>query len=145
MKLALFVVVALALPLAAQTGGKSEIFSAKDIKAQLASLAPQAKTAGSSGAMVGRQTHRVDRVAAAVGVRVVHAGGRASVSRKTWLAAEAVVIDQAAADRCGRDALPRRAHVTVVTGAEATTATWATAIASTSSCSTGPATRATTR
>jgi secretion/DNA translocation related CpaE-like protein len=73
--------------------------------------------------------NELDRVAAAVGVRVVHAGGRASVSRKTWLAAAAVVIDQAAADRCGRDALPRRAHVTVVTGAEATTATWATAIA----------------
>jgi len=73
--------------------------------------------------------NELDRVAAAVGVRVVHAGGRASVSRKTWLAAAAVVIDQAAADRCGRDALPRRPHVTVVTGAEATTATWATAIA----------------
>jgi len=71
----------------------------------------------------------LDRVAAAVGVRVVHAGGRTPVSRKTWVAAAAVVLDPAAADRCGPDKLPRRAHVNVVTGTEATTATWATAVA----------------
>jgi secretion/DNA translocation related CpaE-like protein len=69
----------------------------------------------------------LDRVAAAVGVRVVHAGG-SSVSRKTWSAATAVVVDAAAADRCGRAALPRRAHVSVLTAAEPTTATWAAAI-----------------
>ncbi|BBY24167.1 hypothetical protein MSTO_43720 [Mycobacterium stomatepiae] len=61
----------------------------------------------------------LDRVAAAVGVRVVHAGGSA-VGRKTWLAA---------ADRCGRAALPRRTHVSVLTAAEPTTATWAAAVA----------------
>jgi secretion/DNA translocation related CpaE-like protein len=71
----------------------------------------------------------LDRVAAAVGVRVVHAGGGSPVSRKTWSAAAAVVLDQAAADRCGQAALPRRAHVSVLTATEAATATWAAAIA----------------
>jgi secretion/DNA translocation related CpaE-like protein len=70
----------------------------------------------------------LDRVAAAVGVRVVHAGGGSPVSRKTWSAAAAVVLDEAAADRCGRAALPRRAHVSVLTAAEPGTATWAAAI-----------------
>ena len=70
----------------------------------------------------------LDRVAAAVGVRVVHAGG-ASVSRKTWTAAAAVVLDEAAADRCGRAALPRRPYVSVLTVAEPVTATWAAAVA----------------
>ena len=69
----------------------------------------------------------LDRVAAAIGVRVVHAGGSA-VSRKTWSAATAVVLDAAAADRCGRAVLPRRAHVSVLTAAEPTTATWMAAI-----------------
>ncbi|BBX99347.1 septum site-determining protein Ssd [Mycobacterium lacus] len=71
----------------------------------------------------------LDRVAAAVGVRVVHVGGRPAVSRKTWLAAAAVVLDPSAADRCGKDALPRRTHVSVLTGPEAAPATWAAAIA----------------
>jgi secretion/DNA translocation related CpaE-like protein len=70
----------------------------------------------------------LDRVAAAVGVRVVHAGDSA-VSRKTWSAATAVVLDAAAADRFGRAVLPRRAHVSVLTGAEPATGTWAAAIA----------------
>lgn len=70
----------------------------------------------------------LDRVAAAVGVRVVHLGRRHLVSRKTWSAAAAVVLDHAAADRCGRLALPRRTHVSVLTGTEAATATWAAAI-----------------
>jgi secretion/DNA translocation related CpaE-like protein len=70
----------------------------------------------------------LDRVAAAVGVRVVHAGAGSVVSRKTWSAAAAVVLDQAAADRCGQAALPRRAHVSVLTNIEAATATWAAAI-----------------
>jgi secretion/DNA translocation related CpaE-like protein len=69
-----------------------------------------------------------DRVAAAVGVRVVHAGAGSALSRKTWSAAAAVVLDQAAADRCGQAALPRRAHVSVLTATEAATATWAAAI-----------------
>jgi secretion/DNA translocation related CpaE-like protein len=71
----------------------------------------------------------LDRVAAAVGVRVVHAGVGSPVSRKTWSAAAAVVLDEAAADRCGQAALPRRAHVSVLTTAEPATATWVAAIA----------------
>ena len=70
----------------------------------------------------------LDRVAAAVGVRVVHAGDASSVSRKTWAAAAAVVLDAVAADQCGRSALPRRDHVTVLEAAEPTTATWAAAV-----------------
>jgi len=87
---------------------------------------------GSSGVLaVLTDSHlrdELDRVAAAVGVRVVHAGAGSPVSRKTWSAAAAVVLDQAAADRCGQAALPRRAHVSVVTATEATTATWSAAI-----------------
>ncbi len=70
----------------------------------------------------------LDRVAAAVGVRVVHAGGRTSVSRKAWSAAAAVVLDQAAAERCGQAGFPRRTHVSVLTDTETITATWAAAI-----------------
>jgi secretion/DNA translocation related CpaE-like protein len=71
----------------------------------------------------------VDRVAAAVGVRVVHAGGGAPVNRKPWSAATAVLLDAAAAARCARSALPRRAHVIVLVGAEPPPATWAAAVA----------------
>ncbi|EUA05080.1 AAA domain protein [Mycobacterium kansasii 824] len=74
----------------------------------------------------GELRDELDRIAAAVGVRVVHSG---SVTRKTWSAAAAVVLDQAAAERCGRIALPRRAHVSVLTGSEPVTATWTVAIA----------------
>jgi secretion/DNA translocation related CpaE-like protein len=70
-----------------------------------------------------------DRVAAAVGVRVVHARAGSVVTRKTWSGAAAVVLDEAAADRCGRAALPRRAHVSVLTATEAATTTWAAGIA----------------
>lgn len=71
----------------------------------------------------------LDRVAAAVGVRVAHAGGASAVSRKTWAAAAAVVLDAVAADRCGRSMLPRRDHVTVLEATEPTTATWAAGVA----------------
>ncbi|OBK50782.1 septum site-determining protein Ssd [Mycobacterium kubicae] len=70
----------------------------------------------------------LDRVAAAVGVRVVHTGDRDAVSRKTWSAAAAVVLDEAAADRCGQLGLPRRGHVSVLTVAEPGSVTWAAAI-----------------
>jgi secretion/DNA translocation related CpaE-like protein len=92
-----------------------------------------AATAGSSGVLAvltdPELRDEFDRVAAAVGVRVVHAGGGSGVSRKTWSAATAVVLDEAAADRCGRAGLPRRAHVSVLTVAEPVTATWAAAVA----------------
>ena len=70
----------------------------------------------------------LDRVAAAVGVRVVHSSGGTPVSRRAWSAAAAVVLDQEAADRCGRAALPRRVHVSVLTTAEPATGTWESAI-----------------
>lgn len=70
----------------------------------------------------------VERVAAAAGVRVVHAGDAAPVSRKTWTAAAAVVLDASAAARCERWALPRRDHVTVLTVGEPGSATWAAAV-----------------
>lgn len=71
----------------------------------------------------------LDRVAAAVGVRVVRAAGGFAVSRRTWSAAAAVVLDEAAADQCGQSALPRRGHVSILTIAEPATATWAAAVA----------------
>lgn len=71
----------------------------------------------------------IDRVAAAVGVRVVHAGGRAPVSRKSWSAAAAVVLDQAAAQWCAGAGLPRRTHVSIVTSADADAAAWSAAVA----------------
>ncbi len=92
---------------------------------------PQAEVPASAGVlavMADPELRReLDRVAAAVGVRVVHAGG--ALSRKTWSAAAAVVLDEAAAHRCGRAALPRRAHVTLLTLADPATATWAAAVA----------------
>jgi len=71
----------------------------------------------------------VDRVAAAVGARVVHAEAGARVHRKTWLAATAVLLDAAAAARCAEGALPRRAHVIVLASTEPGPATWSGAVA----------------
>lgn len=91
-----------------------------------------AKATGSAGALAvltdPELRGELDRVAAAVGVRVVHADGSA-VSRRSWSAAAAVVLDEEAAQRCGRLALPRRGHVSVLTAAEPSTATWAAAVA----------------
>ncbi|OBJ47195.1 septum site-determining protein Ssd [Mycobacterium sp. 1423905.2] len=70
----------------------------------------------------------LDRVAAAVGVRVVYASGRNPVSRKTWSAAAAVVLDEASADRCGQLGLPRRNHVSVLSAVDPTSVTWAAAV-----------------
>ena len=89
-------------------------------------------TAGSSGVLAvlsdSELRDELDRIAAAVGVRVVHAGGGSAPSRKTWSAAAAVLLDEAAAERCERATLPRRAHVSVLTVAEPVTATWAAAM-----------------
>ena len=70
----------------------------------------------------------LDRVAAAVGVRVVHSAGAVPVSRKAWSAAAGVVLDEAAALACALSGLPRRAHVIVVSGEDPPPATWAAAI-----------------
>lgn len=71
----------------------------------------------------------VDRVAAAVGTRAVHAADASAVDRRIWAAAAAVVLDERAATRCDPLGLHRRTHVTVLTGTEPTTATWAAAVA----------------
>lgn len=71
----------------------------------------------------------IDRVAAAVGVRVVHVTGSAALNKKTWSAAAAVVLDEAAAIRCRQQGLPRRSHVVVVNGTEPEAPTWAAGIA----------------
>jgi secretion/DNA translocation related CpaE-like protein len=75
----------------------------------------------------------VDRIAAAVGVRVVHADaglpGTFPVTRKSWSAAEAVVLDEPAMGCCAQSALPRRAHVIALTRGDPAPATWAAAIA----------------
>jgi secretion/DNA translocation related CpaE-like protein len=70
----------------------------------------------------------LDRVAAAVGVRVVHAANALPVSRKAWSAAAAVVLDAAAAQGCALTGLPRRSHVIVASGDDPPQATWAAAI-----------------
>jgi secretion/DNA translocation related CpaE-like protein len=70
----------------------------------------------------------LDRVAAAAGVRVVHAGSALPVSRKAWSAASAVVLDEAAAQECAVTGLPRRAHVIVVAGSDPAPTTWAAAV-----------------
>jgi secretion/DNA translocation related CpaE-like protein len=78
----------------------------------------------------------VDRVTAAVGARVVHASAGslsgssspAPVSRQTWSAAAAVVLDETAARRCTEAALPRRSHVVLVSAAAPAPASWAAGI-----------------
>jgi secretion/DNA translocation related CpaE-like protein len=53
----------------------------------------------------------VEQVAAAVSVQVIHLAPSAAVSRKTWSAAAAVVLDFGAAERCRAAVLPRRSAV----------------------------------
>jgi mannose-6-phosphate isomerase-like protein (cupin superfamily) len=52
----IFAVAALAIPSFAQTGSKAEVFSGKDIAAQLATLAQASKASGSNGATLGDYT-----------------------------------------------------------------------------------------
>jgi secretion/DNA translocation related CpaE-like protein len=70
----------------------------------------------------------VDRVAAAVGVQVVHLGPTATVGRKTWSAAAAVVLDADGATRCAAAALPRRSAVFLLANEEPETATFQAAV-----------------
>ena len=56
----------------------------------------------------------VDRVAAAVGTRVVHVSPTAAISRKTWSAAAVVILDQPGARHCTAARLPRRTAVFVL-------------------------------
>jgi secretion/DNA translocation related CpaE-like protein len=69
----------------------------------------------------------VDRVAAASGLRVVHASDPSS--RKVWAGAVAVLLDVQGARRCAGRALPRRGRVVLVGRAEPLAADWEAAIA----------------
>lgn len=69
----------------------------------------------------------VERVAAAVGVRLVHASEPSS--RRVWEAASAVVLDAESVSRCVDLALPRRGRVFLVGTAEPAPREWQAAIA----------------
>lgn len=70
----------------------------------------------------------VDRVAAAVGVQVIHLAPTAAVARKTWSAAAAVVLDIDGAGRCAGGALPRRSAVFLLTADDPDTVAFEAAI-----------------
>lgn len=70
----------------------------------------------------------LDRVAAAVGARVIHLGS-ALPGRRAWSAATAVLLDETAAAGCGPACLPRRAGVIVLTSAAPTAASWQAGVA----------------
>jgi secretion/DNA translocation related CpaE-like protein len=69
----------------------------------------------------------VDRVAAAVGLPIVHVSEPSG--RNAWTGAAAVLVDAQAARRCADRALPRRAHVILVVGSEPAPADFQAAIA----------------
>jgi secretion/DNA translocation related CpaE-like protein len=71
--------------------------------------------------------NEVDRVGAAVGVRVVHAAEPSS--RKVWESASAVVLDSETACRCVELALPRRNRVFLVGRTGPKSGQWEAAIA----------------
>lgn len=68
----------------------------------------------------------VDRVAAAVGMAVVHAAEPSNP--KVWTSASAVVMDGQSATRCAEFALPRRARVYLIGRGEPTPDRWQAAI-----------------
>ncbi|MDT5095953.1 MAG: hypothetical protein QOH60_5316 [Mycobacterium sp.] len=68
----------------------------------------------------------LERVAAAVGVRVVYHAGLPS--RREWTAASAVVLDDEAANRCAHGALPRRPRVVLLVADDPASSTWQAAI-----------------
>jgi secretion/DNA translocation related CpaE-like protein len=95
-------------------------------------LRPQAEvmTAGNGIlALVGDPALRddVDRVAAAVGLAVVHASDPSG--RNVWTGAVAVLLDVAAARRCAHRVLPRRGRVVLVVRSEPTATDFQAAIA----------------
>jgi hypothetical protein len=67
----------------------------------------------------------IERIAAAVGARPVPAE---NPSRRTWLAAAAVVLDEQSAQRCVLSGLPRREGVVLVSDDEPSASAWAVAI-----------------
>jgi secretion/DNA translocation related CpaE-like protein len=70
----------------------------------------------------------VDRVAAAVGLRVVHVGAAELPSRRGFSSAAAVLLDEPGAVRCAKAALPRRPAVILLSGAEPVRSTWQAAV-----------------
>lgn len=70
----------------------------------------------------------VDRVAAAVGVRVVYCPASRAASRREWSAATAVVLDEAAARRGAASGMPRRPRVILLVVGEPQQETWQAAI-----------------
>jgi len=66
-----------------------------------------------------------DRIAAAVGARTVRAQ---TPGRRSWLAAAAIVVDEAGALRCVRAGLPRRDGVVLVGADEPSATSWSAAI-----------------
>lgn len=56
----------------------------------------------------------LERIAAAVGIGVVHLDRTATPGRQVWTAAAAVVLDETGARRCADALLPRRAAVFVI-------------------------------
>lgn len=69
----------------------------------------------------------IDRVAAAVGLAIVHASD--PPGRHTWTGAAAVLVDADAGRRCAEHALPRRGRVILVVGSEPVAADFQAAIA----------------
>lgn len=67
----------------------------------------------------------VERVVAAAGLHAVSVVG--VVTRRTWLAVVAVMLDEDAARRCARS-LPRRGHVVLLTRGEPSPSSWSVAI-----------------
>ena len=66
-----------------------------------------------------------DRIAAAVGARAV---GTAEPSRRNWLAAVAVLLDEAAARRCAQAGMPRRDGVALIGPEHPSASMWAAAV-----------------
>lgn len=74
----------------------------------------------------------VDRVAAAAGIHVVHAGEPSS--RKVWNAAAAVLLDADGARRCAESGLPRRENVILLQHDEPLDHHWRAAISVGATC-----------
>ena len=66
-----------------------------------------------------------DRIVAAVGARAV---GTAAPSRRNWLAAAAVILDEAAARRCAQAGMPRRDGVALIGPDQPSASMWTAAI-----------------
>lgn len=82
-------------------------------------------------AVLGDMTCRdeVDRIAAAVGVRVMHWSGSAPPSRRSWTGASVVVLDDVPDVLQMTRTMPRRGGVFLLSASEPGVATWQAAIA----------------